>query len=158
MSGSLPDRLRSKAGQMSVELAVILPVVIVAAFAIANIMAFLVCCAVFDRASLDAVIAQGVSPAGTQSEIASVDAIETALREAMGESPAVTVEVSAAPLSPSSSLLVSFSPHLTRFTCTMRFAPWPRSLSFAGVVMEAPFEIVHTRSLVVDRFKPGVVM
>ena len=145
-------------GQMAVELAVILPVVIVVAVTIANIMTFLGYCAAFDRASLDAVIAHGVSPAGMQSNLSSVDAIESSIEEALGGSAAVSVEVSVAPISSSSNLLVSLCPHLVRFTCTMRFVPWPRHLSIAGVVVDAPFEIVHTRSLVVDRYRPGVVV
>ena len=144
---------------MAVELAVILPVVLVVAVTIANIMVFLNCCAVFDRASLDAVMAHGVSPAGVQSNLSSVDAVQTSLEEVFSSNPAVAVEVSASAVFMSSSdLLVSLCPHLVRFTCTMRFTPWPRSLRIAGAVMEAPFEIVHTRSIVVDRYRPGVVV
>ena len=158
MRGDVLRRLSRDDGQMAVELAVILPAVIVVAVTIANIMTFLGYCAAFDRASLDAVIAHGVSPAGIQSDLSSVDAVESSIEEALGGSAAVSVEVSAAPVSSSSSFLVSLCPHLVRFTCTMRFVPWPRHLSIAGVVMDAPFEIVHTRSLVVDRYRPGVVM
>ncbi|RVU97892.1 hypothetical protein EII22_04640 [Coriobacteriales bacterium OH1046] len=143
---------------MSVELASIIPLAIVVAITMANIMGYLICCAVFDRASLDAVLAHGVSPAGPQTELAAVAEVESAIEEAMGENPAISVEVSAATLSVPSGSLVSLSPHLTRFTCTLHFRPWPQRLRFAGASMEAPFEIVHTRSLVVDRYRPGVVM
>ena len=145
-------------GQMSVELAVVLPVVLVVAVTIANIMTYLGYCAIFDRASMDAVIAHGVSPAGIQSDFSSVEAIEASLEEVFADAPAVTVEVSAAPLSSPSSFLVSLCPYLTRVTCTMRFVPWPRSIRIAGVVMDAPFAIEHSTSLVVDRYRPGVVM
>lgn len=148
----------SESGQMSVEVAVIIPLALVVAITMANIMGYLSCCAVFDRASLDAVLAHGVSPAGLQTELSAVAEVEAAIGEAMGENPAVSIEVSATALSSPSSLLVSLSPHLTRFTCTLHFRPWPQHLRFAGVSMDAPFEIVHTRSLVVDRYRPGVVM
>ncbi len=145
-------------GQMSVELAVIMPVAIVVALAIANIMAFLDCCTRFDRASLDAVIAHGVSPSGTQSSVSAVSGIESALAEAMGEGEAITVEVSSSSLASDPGELLSMAPHLVRYTCTMRFRPWPRHLVIAGAVVDAPFEIEHTRTLVVDRYRPGVVI
>ena len=158
MSARIGRALRGAEGQMSVEVAVIMPVVIVVAIVLANIMEFLGLCASFDRACLDAVIAHGVSPAGTQSLVGAVDSVESSIEDALGSSDAVEVEVSAAPLGASQNLLVSLNPQLVRFTCTMYFRPWPRSLGFAGAVMEAPFEIAHTRSLVVDRYRPGVVM
>ena len=73
--------VRQNAGQMSVELAVMLPVILVVALTIANIMAFLNACARFDRACLDAVIAQGVSPASMQSELSAVGAVQDSLEE-----------------------------------------------------------------------------
>jgi len=139
---------------MSVEVAVIISFV----FVVAIIMEYLACCALFDRASLDAVLAHGVSPAGLQTDLAAVAEVESAIEEAMGENPAISIEVSATALFSPSGFLVSLSPHLTRFTCALRFRPWPQHLRLAGVSMDAPFEIVHTRSLVVDRYRPGVVM
>lgn len=150
--------LRPESGQMSVEVAVIIPLALVVAITMANIMEYLACCALFDRASLDAVLAHGVSPAGLQTDLAAVAEVESAIEEAMGENPAISIEVSATALSSPSGSLVSLSPHLTRFTCALRFRPWPQHLRLAGVSMDAPFEIVHTRSLVVDRYRPGVVM
>ncbi|MDO5106792.1 MAG: hypothetical protein Q4D39_00805 [Coriobacteriaceae bacterium] len=143
---------------MSVEVAVIIPVVVVVALTIANIMAFLGCCAAFDRASLDAVIAHGISPAGVQSELSATSAIRSSIEEAFGSNPAVSVEVSAERLSSSSGFLASLCPHLVRYTCTLHFRPWPQHLRLAGTSMDAPFEVIHERSLVVDRFRPGVVI
>ena len=75
---------------MSVEIAVIMPVTVVVALAIANIMSFLGCCATFDRASLDAVIAHGVSPSGLQSELSATVAIQASIEEALGSNPSVS--------------------------------------------------------------------
>lgn len=158
MRCAMAKTIQAESGQMSVELAVVLPVVLVIAVVIADIMAFLGCCAEFDRASMDAVIAHGVSPTGVQSDLSAVSAIESALEEAMGSDRAVEISVSASSVSSPTSALVSMSPHLVQFTCTMRYAPWPQHLSIAGIVMDAPFEIVHTRTLTVDRFRPGVVL
>lgn len=150
--------LRFESGQMSIEIAIIIPLVLVVAITMANIMEYLICCTLFDRVSLDAVLAHGVSPAGLQTELAAVAEVESAIEGAMGGNPAITIEVSAAALSSPSGFLASLNPHLTRFTCTLRFKPWPQRIRFAGVSMEAPFEIVHTKSLVIDRYRPGVVV
>ena len=48
-----------QSGQMTVELAVLVPVVIVVALIVANLMEFVDACAAFDRLSLDEVIAEG---------------------------------------------------------------------------------------------------
>ena len=154
--GTGPPSLES--GQMSVEVAVIVPVAIVAALTIANIMAFLGCCAAFDRAGLDAVIAHGISPSGHQSELSATTAIRSSIEEALGSNPAVSVDVSADPLSGSSGMLASLCPPLVRYTCTLHFRPWPQHLRLAGASMDAPFEVIHERSLVVDRSRPGVVI
>ena len=45
-----------------------------------------------------------------------------------------------------------------RYTCTLSYKPWPRFLRMPGITMEAPFALTHERSLVVDRYRPGVVM
>lgn len=51
-----------QSGQMTVELAVLVPVVIVVALIVANLMEFVDACAAFDRLSLDEVIAEGSLP------------------------------------------------------------------------------------------------
>ena len=111
-----------QSGQMTVELAILVPVVIAVALVVANLMEFVDACAAFDRLSLDEVIAEGVSPAGEQSVAASVAAVET------------------------------------RYTCTMVFRPWPRELRLPGITYVAPLELRHERTLVIDRYRPGVVV
>ena len=46
-------RLGSQSGQMTVELAVLVPVVIMVALVVVNLMEFVDACAAFDRLSLD---------------------------------------------------------------------------------------------------------
>ena len=50
------------------------------------------------------------------------------------------------------------SPLLTRYTCTLVYRPWPRLLRMPGVTYEAPLALRHERELVVDRYRPGVVV
>ena len=149
----------NQSGQMTVELAVLVPVVIVVALVVVNLMEFVDACAAFDRLSLDEVIAEGVSPAGEQSIPASVAAVEDALRAALGRETRCDVEVRAERVSAGEGeSLLSVAPLLTRYTCTLVFRPWPRELRLPGISYSAPLELRHERTLVIDRYRPGVVV
>lgn len=149
----------NQSGQMTVELAVLVPVVIVVALVVVNLMEFVDACAAFDRLSLDEVIAEGVSPAGEQSMPASVAAVEDALRAALGRETHCDVEVRAERVSAGEGeSLLSVAPLLTRYTCTLVFRPWPRELRLPGISYSAPLELRHERTLVIDRYRPGVVV
>ena len=119
MSGTgLP--LRGRSGQMTVELAVMTPVVIVVALIVLNLMGFIEACAAFDQAALDAVISHGVAPAGEQTQIAAVDEVRTALVEALGREGTCEVEVSASAAGDGApGTTFAISPLLTRYTCTL---------------------------------------
>ena len=152
-------RLAGSSGQMCVEAAIILPVVLVCALIVYNLMCFIDACAAFDRISLNAVVTQGVAPSGEQSIAASVRAVEEAITSSLGREGTCEIEVTAQKLDePASSSAFVISPFLTRFTCTLRFKPWPRLMRMPGVTLEAPLYLMHERSLVVDRFRPGVVV
>lgn len=139
---------RGASGQMALELAVLMPVVIAVALIVFNLARFVSLCAAFDRISLSSVTALGVSPAGTQDTLAAVGAVEEGVAQAFERHEECTIEVSAEPAGLG----------LTRFRCLLIYRPWPSSFVIAGVPYGAPFALRHERSLVVDRFKPGVVM
>ena len=149
---------RGRAGQMTVELAVVTPVVIVVALIVLNLMGFVEACAAFDQAALDAVVSHGVAPAGEQTQIAAVDEVRSALAEALGREETCEVEVSASAVGEGEKdATFAVSPLLTRYTCTLIYRPWPRLLRMPGVTYEAPLSLRHERELVVDRYRPGVV-
>ena len=54
--------------------------------------------------------------------------------------------------------LLSLSGTFRTYTCTMRYEPWPSSLSIAGVSLGAPAQLSHERAVTVDPWRPGVVM
>lgn len=150
---------RGERGQMTVELAVVAPVVIVVALVVLNLMGFVEACAAFDQAVLDAVLAHGVAPAGEQTEEAAVREVREALEGALGREGRCSVEVrcEGVPESgESSSGLVS--PLLRRFVCTLTYRPWPSALRLPGVSLESPLALRHERELVVDRYRSGVVV
>lgn len=152
-------RLRSQGGQATVELAVLMPVIIVVSLLSYNLARYVTLCASFDRMALDAVITQGVAPEGTQTKFVAVDQVRTCIEESLNASRTCSVEVSTESVrEPSASRKLFVSPLLTRFRCALVFRPWPASVSIAGVTYDMPCELRHECTVVVDRYRPGVVM
>ena len=152
---------RGESGQMTVELAVLVPIIVVVGLTIWNLLRFVEACALFDRVALDAAISQGVAPSGTVSSLSSVGAVQSCIEEAM-DSQSCTVEVTAHPLSGAErhreGISFPVSPFLTNFVCTLVYHPWPGSFVIAGVAYDSPLVLRHSRSIVVDRFRSGVVV
>lgn len=149
----------NESGQMAVELAVLMPVCIVVALVVFNLCRFLGLCAVFDRASLDAINACGVAGEGEQSVQACEEEIRSRLVSAMGNEDVCSIDVRAEGVTGGETTAVFvISPLLTRYTCELKYRPWPSSISIAGVSGGVPWALRHERSLVVDRFRPGVVI
>ena len=152
--------LRDQRGQMAVEMAVVVPVCIVVALIVFNISRFVEACASFDRIALDAVISQGVSPPGEQSATAAASQVQACIESALAM-PNCEVSVGATGASAHSSgkgLRFPVSPLLTTYTCTLRYRPWTHSFVICGVAFRPPVALTHERKLVVDRFRPGVVV
>lgn len=144
-------------GQMTVELAVVLPVTVAVALVVWNLMGFVCACAAFDRLALDAVCSQGVSPAGA-GDVAATEAVREDIVQSLGRLDTCEVEVSSSRANSDaegSTFLVS--PLLTRYVCTLSYKPWPTSLRLPGVTLAAPVRLTHVRELVVDRYRSGVV-
>ena len=155
------ERCRSSEmrGQMSVELAVMVPVALVVALVALNLVGYVEACAAFDQAALEAIVAHGVAPSGEQSEVAAVGEVERALEELLGREDRCEVEVRAEAASASGGTgTFAISPLMTRYVCTLRYRTWPRFVRLPGVTFEAPVELTHERELVVDRYRPGVVV
>ena len=148
----------SSSGQMAVELACLMPVVLVMALVAFNLVRFVEACALFDRVALDAVVMQGVAPDGEQSLISSVSAVRGSISEAFAEMPSCEIAVRAVPLSTGSDAGLAVNPLLTRFVCTLRFYPWPLAFSVGGIDARVPVALTHEKSIVIDRFRPGVVI
>lgn len=159
-SRSLAELLSDERGQMSVEAAIMIPVLMVAAFVIANLMSFIEACGSFDRIAADAVVSQGVSPAGIQTSDVACEQVKSCIEDALGRDATCSVEVSAADIGHSWSEGAGFSlfPGLTRYTCTLSYRPWPGSFTIAGMTFSPPSVLEHSQTLVVDRYRAGVVI
>ena len=150
---------RATRGQATVELAALMPVILVVALVVFNLARFVALCATFDRVSLDAVVSQGIAPVGTQSKLAAAGEVRGCIESTLGLRQACSVEVAVEPVSEAQGTRRLFvSPLLTRFRCTLVFKPWPSSFTIAGVKYDAPICLRHERSMVVDRYRPGVVI
>ena len=139
---------RARAGQMTVELAVAMPVLIVVALIAVNGCTFMADCAVFDRVSQEAIRVHAPSPAYRQTTARSCELIEQEIRSVMD---AKNVNVSVA----CSHEALDFE----RFTATLEYSPTlfgigMRSSAFG---VELP-RATHSTSLVVDVYKPGVMV
>jgi Flp pilus assembly pilin Flp len=151
--------LRGEQGQMTVELAVLIPPAIVVALIAYNLMGFVDACAAFDRLSLDAVVAHGVAPSGAQTEATGASEVQSAITSALGREGTCEVSVSVEDVdSGEASSEFVVSPLLRRFVCKLTYKPWPSSVRMPGITLDAPFALEHERSLVVDRYRPGVVV
>ena len=152
---------RKESGQMTVELAVLVPVAVVVGLTVWNLLRFVEACALFDRVALDAAISQGVVPSGEVSSLSAVGAVQSCIEAAM-DSKSCTVEVTSRSLTGEERRRegISFpvSPLLTDFVCTLSYHPWPSSFVIAGVSYDSPLVLRHSRSIVVDRFRSGVVV
>lgn len=149
-----------ESGQMTVELAAMLPVIIVVALIVYNLAKYAEVCSTFDRVSLAAAVSHGVSPSGSQSRGAAVSEIEGVIRKALNSRACdVTVSASdAASAVEKDGLTFPLTPLLTTYRCTLTFHPWPTTVSVAGVGYSAPLSLRHERTITVDRFRPGVVI
>lgn len=163
MRGRCQMLLESR-GQMAVELAVLMPVVLATALVCVNLLHFAELCARFDRVSLDDVLTQGVSPPGEAGDLGRVEAVRSALADAMGDA-ACEVSVREEPAGAGegssgggpSGIALSLAAGSVRYVCELAYRPWPTSFGMAGAGFELPVLLRHERCLVVDPYRAGVV-
>lgn len=149
--------LQEERGQMTVELAVLLPVVIVVALICFNALRFAELVARFDRVAPDAVLVQGVSPAGSPEGLAGVDEVRSQINAAMPEG-ACEVQVSLETLGAhEAGAIFNLAAGSVRYVCSMSYKPWPASVSIAGASYSLPLELEHKRSFVVDKYRAGII-
>lgn len=148
---------REQAAQATVEMAIVLPVLLVLALLAYNVMLFVSAVARFDRIAPDIVIAEAVSPSGDEDAPDTSAVIEASLTRAMGDYD-VEIEVSCSHGgNEASGSLLSMVGGLDVYTCTLRMAPWPGALTIAGVSLRAPSVLSHARTVTIDPWRSGVV-
>lgn len=151
-----------ESGQMAVEVAALMPVIIVAALVTFNLARFLTLCATFDRVALDAVVLQGASPAEGARRLEVSDRVRLLVEDALDSLDCdvmVSVDPEGGRVDGGGECIVALdsSPKPWRFTCTLVFRPWPSFLAVAGVSGGTPLSLRHVRSFVVDSCQTEVV-
>lgn len=168
LSGNNRVRLTDfqKRGQMTVELAICIPVILAIVGISLNVLGYLNVCARFDRVAADAVRSQASSAGYGEEGIALAasrvrSTIESAFQSGGGEGFNVEFEVHVTSLGSgqeetASGESISFSmlSRLERYECTVTYHPWP----FSQIVFLSFFELTHTRSYTIDPFRPGVLL
>lgn len=141
-------RAPGERGQMTVELAVAFPVLLVVALVVVNAAMFFGQCAAFDNLFCDAVRVHAASPAYGQGTAQSVTLVQEAMDQAFSEGNVeVAVWADDAGLG-----------H-TRFTGTLRFAPTLFGYPFRSEAFGVAFpRLSHSAQIVVDCYKPGVLL
>lgn len=153
-------------GQMTVELAICIPVILAVAGIMLNVLGYLNVCARFDRVAADAIRSQASSPGygeegSTLAASRTRDVIEAALYSGGGtwfncDVAVTTTSAGVGGNSNSDGEGISFSllQRLERYECSVTYQPWPFSqIAFLGF-----FELTHTRNYTVDPFRPGVLL
>ena len=143
--------------QAMVEMVVAVPVLLVLALITYNIMLFLSAVARFDRIAPDIVLAYAAAPMGA-SETSTADTVARELERAMG-SYNVDVSVTCAEDGQAGAeALFALVGGQRTYRCALAFTPWPSGFTIAGVSLGAPLKLEHVRKVVVDPWRPGVVM
>lgn len=142
--------MHEQRGQMAVELAVLLPAILVSALIIWNLARFIGACVLFDRTAKDVVLAQGVSPAGEETDRNRLDAATSALAQVFGSWKDCEVAVAQDPAQEGSALV--------HFRCTLTYHPWPQELVIAGVDARTPLALKHEIELASGTWRSGVVV
>lgn len=151
MGSGVRGMRRGESGQMAVELAVMLPVVLAILVVAIDCLVYVGECARFDHLAPQRVLELAVSPGrDAPDEAARVEAVRSALAaefDGHGE----TVEVSC---SDAGAVLSGARDYELRLS----MPPWPlegRGLSVFGV--RVPTRLSHTCHLVVDPYQPGAL-
>lgn len=140
--------LRSDSGQMTVELMVVLPVVIVIAVIAVNALTFFSTCAEFDRVGRNAVRVCAASPAYGQELSQSAALVETAVSDEL-DLPNADVSVS---------VRQDALGHAA-FDLALSYRPTLFGLGLKDEVFGVSLPALrHTTCLVIDVYKPGMLL
>ena len=167
-------RLGSK-GQIAVEMAVVLPILLAVVGISINLMVYLGDCARFDRVAAEAVRTQAASPGygqyGANSRAQAVQALieqsffgsdyltftvtvsENGAGSGSGSGTGTGIGTGTGTSSGDGGVSFSLIPNQETYVCVMNYRPWGFGNSFFGIEFSG---IKHTRQYVIDPFRPGV--
>jgi len=148
MFAGFPGARRCEGGQMTIELAVAMPVLIAVAVIAVNAMTFFADCAVFDRIACESVRVYASSPAYGEDAGREVALIEQAIEAQLDES----------------NLDVSVEHGMTgadfdEYRATLAYYPTLFGLGLRSQVFGVALpHLTHQARCVIDAYKPGVIV
>ena len=149
-----------KKGQMAVEMAVVMPVLLAVVGIAVNLMVYLGDCARFDRVAAEAIRTHAASPGyGEYGTVTRAQNVRTQIEKVFVGSDHLSFSVTAtdggvAAASDSSGVGFSMLSRQECYTCTMNYRPWGFGDCFFGIRFSG---IPHTRYYVIDPYRPGVL-
>lgn len=144
----LRDSSARASGQMTVELAVVFPVLMVVAVVAVNALLFFSECAAFDRMVRDVVRIQAASPAYGQGLEQSRALVADTVSQSL-DRPYLDMRVA----------VEGVQGGCARFTATLEFSPTLFGLGMRSSVLGVALpHLEHSVSMTVDPYKPGVLL
>ena len=139
---------KDSAGQMTIELAAVLPVALTVALLAVNALTFFGQCAVFDRVAHEAVRIHAASPAYRQGAAQSCALVEADIMAALGsENVDVSVSYSSAAFD------------LDCYTATLEYSPTLFGMGLRSQVFGVSMpRLIHSTDYVVDSYRAGVII
>ena len=148
--GKMRRRLSSESGQMMVELATMMPVLIIVAVMAVNAVTFFSECAAFDRVARNAIRIQATSPAYGQDAGESASLVRQTIDDAMrvSEKDYLDLDVSVSGRAGGKSV----------FRATLSFSPTLFGMGLKPSIFGVDLpKIEHTTELVVEPYRPGML-
>lgn len=135
-------------GQMTVEMAVAFPILMIVAVIAVNALVFVSECASFDRAFSEAVRVHASARAYGQSEAGAIEEVRSDLERSFSEDN-LAVDVRAE----------NAGAGCRKFTATLQYAPTLFGLGLRDSVFGVALpHVSHSASYVIDPYKPGVFL
>ena len=146
-------------GQIAVEMAVVMPVMLAVIGVAINLMVYFGDCARFDRVAAEAVRTQAASPGyGSYSTTSRAQAVQALIEQSFSGKDYLSFSVTASEGAHGldtggGGISFSLNPRLETYECVMSYRPWGFGESFFGVAFSG---ITHSRHYVIDPYRPGV--
>ena len=140
-------KIKNEHGQMSVEMAVCLPIIIICMVIAIDVLVYMGQCARFDHIAPQEILACATSPARGQENSNCSEQVQTALQKNFSDF-GQKVEISAQEGE-------MFNGSIT-YNCTLSMQPWPLGGAGGSILgVSIPTTLKHTTKFAVDPYIPG---
>lgn len=151
---------RQNNAQMSVELAVLMPVVLVMSLVVYNLARYLELGMKFSAECSHAIVNLGTTGTSAAQQIGNPMAVQQAIEKNLQLKDVGEVEVQVRERNHFAVKTTTFSflPKVHEYLCILRIKPWPSHFVIAGITFSPPPFMTHEYRLYVDPYRSGVVV